>query len=177
METVLILLALAIGGLLFVASRKPDTFTVTRRATLAAPPEAVFAQVNDLVAWQAWSPWARKDPDAKATFGAITAGEGASFGWDGNNKIGKGMMTVVESRPGEKVGLRLEFEKPFKATHAATLTLTPVAGGTEVAWSMSGHANLMSKVMDVVMNMDRMVGGDFEQGLANLKVLVEKPVA
>lgn len=175
METVLVIVVLAMGGLLFAASRKPDTFTVARRATLAAAPEAVFAQVNDLVAWQVWSPWAKKDPNAKATFGAITTGQGASFGWDGNSKVGKGSMTIVESRASEKVGLRLDFEKPFKATNAATFTFTPVAGGTEVVWTMTGTANLMSKVMDVLMNMDRMVGRDFEAGLANLKALVEKP--
>lgn len=177
MQTVFFASALLVGGLLFVASRKPDTFRVSRRATLAAAPEAVFAQVNDLVAWQGWSPWAKKDPTARAVFGSRTAGEGASFGWDGNNKVGKGAMTIMESIPSRQVRFRLDFEKPFKATNEALFTFTPVAEGTEVVWTMTGTANLMSKVMDVLMNMDKMVGTDFEQGLANLKAIVEKPAA
>jgi uncharacterized protein YndB with AHSA1/START domain len=170
---VLLVLAGMLCGLLYFASRKPDEFKVERRLMMAAPPETVFAQINDLVLWQDWSPWAKKDPNAKAHFGAVTAGEGANFGWDGNNQVGKGQMTITQSVPAEKVVLRLEFEKPFKATNTAQFSLLPAAGGTEVVWSMHGPANLMSKVMDLVMNMDRMVGSDFEKGLASLKAICE----
>jgi len=174
MTTILMAIAGAIGALLFMASRKPDTFSVTRKASMAATPEAVFAQVNDLVAWQAWSPWAKKDPNAKAIFGTVTAGEGATFRWEGNNKVGIGTMTIVESQPFETIRFRLDFEKPFKATNAAEFRFQSDGNGiTVVVWTMTGHANLMSKVMDTLMNMDKMVGADFEQGLANLKAIVE----
>jgi uncharacterized protein YndB with AHSA1/START domain len=175
MGTFLLILALIVGGILFLASRKPDDFTVERRATIAAPPEAVFAQVNDLVAWQAWSPWAKKDSNAKATFGTITAGEGARFGWDGNNAVGKGTMTIIAAQPHEKVSFRLDFEKPFKGTNFADFTFTPSGNGTQVVWAMRGTSNFMSKVICVFMNMDKMVGGDFEAGLANMKAICETP--
>lgn len=172
----LLILAAAVALLLFLASRKPDHFTVERRTTIAAPPERVFAQVNDLVAWQAWSPWAKKDPNARATFGTITAGAGASFGWDGDRNVGKGEMTIIGAKPHEKVSFRLDFEKPFKGTNFADFTFAPIVGGTEVVWSMHGTSNFMSKVVCVFMNMDKMVGGDFEAGLAAMKFICEKPV-
>ena len=166
-------LVLALAVLLFLASRKPDTFRVERRAIFRAAPEMLFTQINDLVAWQAWSPWAKKDLNAKASFGAITAGDGAQFAWDGNNQVGKGSMTIVSSKPHEHVHFRLDFEKPFKASNIAEFTLSPKQGGTELVWAMHGSATLMSKVMDVLMNMDKMVGKDFEAGLNNLRVIVE----
>lgn len=163
----------AIAVLLFLASRKPDHFRVERRASFRASPEALFNQINDLVVWQSWSPWAKKDPNAKASFGAITAGEGAHFAWDGDRNVGKGSMTIIASKPHETVHFRLDFEKPFKGTNIAEFTLQPNADGTEVIWAMHGPANLMSKIMDVLMNMDCMVGKDFEAGLNNLKAIVE----
>jgi hypothetical protein len=170
---ILVIVFLVVDVALFMAWRKPDIFRVERRATIHAPAETVFAGINDLVAWQGWSPWAKKDPNAKATFGTITVGTGATFGWDGDRNVGKGQMTITDSRPVSGVTFRLDFEKPFKGTNIAEFTLTPVAGGTEVVWAMHGPANLMSKVMDLLLNMDRMVGRDFEAGLANLKAIAE----
>jgi uncharacterized protein YndB with AHSA1/START domain len=170
----LVLLILAAGGLIAFAARKPDTFRVARGMIIGAPPQAIFSHLDDLEAWQAWSPWAKKDPNAKTTFGAIRAGRGASFGWDGDRNIGKGMMSIVESEPPARIAYQLDFERPFKARNIATFTLRPVTGGTEVIWSMHGPAPLISKVMDTLMNMDRMIGRDFEAGLASLKAIVEK---
>lgn len=170
---ILLVLAVIVGGVVAVAASKPETFRIERRATFAAAPEAVFAQVNDLVAWQAWSPWAKKDPAAKATFGALTAGPGASFSWDGNREVGRGKMTIVEADAPSRVLFRLEFEAPFKATNSAEFTLRPVAGGTELVWAMFGAQPLPSRIMCLFFNMDAMVGKDFETGLSNLKSIVE----
>ena len=170
----LVVLAGAVLALVLVAARKPDTFRIERRVKLAAAPDAIFPYLDSLESWQLWSPWARKDPAMRTTYGPSRAGLGASMGWDGNNQVGKGNMGIIESRPHEAVAYRLEFEKPFRATNRASFTLSPVEGGTELVWAMEGPASLMSKIMDLLMNMDRMVGRDFEAGLANLKALVEK---
>lgn len=171
------LLVLILAGVLYVAARRPDTFRVTRKAVIAASPEAIFPHLDDFRAWAAWSPWEKKDPDMVRTFGAKTEGVGAFYGWEGNKQVGKGSMTVTESVSPERLALQLVFEKPMKANNAVEFVLVPVAGGTEVVWSMSGKANLMSKVMDMVIGMDKMVGPDFEAGLANLKAVSEKPGA
>lgn len=171
---ILLALGVAIAVVLFLASRQPDTFRIERKAVINTPMSTVFAQIDDLVAWQAWSPWAKKDPNAKATFGAITAGKGANFGWDGNRNVGKGQMTITESVPHERVVLRLDFVAPFKATNTAEFTLRSAGSGTEVTWAMFGHSNLMSKVMcGLFMDMDKMIGKDFETGLANMKAISE----
>jgi hypothetical protein len=165
---IFVVLLAIVGAILWLASRKPDEFTVSRKAVIPASPEAVFAEINDLARWQAWSPWAKKDPNATFRFSENTAGPGASLAWAGNGQVGTGRMTIAESRPGECVSYRLEFEKPFKARNMASFDLRPAPGGTEVVWSMRGPAPLLSRVMDLLMNMDRMIGRDFEQGLANL---------
>ncbi|HRE21390.1 MAG TPA: SRPBCC family protein [Rhabdaerophilum sp.] len=171
------LLVLVLAGVLYVAARRPDTFRVVRKAVIAAPAEAIFPHLNDFRAWAAWSPWERKDPAMQRTFGDRTEGAGAFYGWEGNKQVGKGSMTITESVSPVRLALQLDFEKPMKASNRVEFSLVPVAGGTEVVWSMSGKANLMSKVMDMVIGMDKMVGPDFEAGLANLKAVSEKPVA
>lgn len=170
----LLALAGAVLALVLLASRKPDTFRVERRIVLAAAPDAIFPYLDSLESWQLWSPWAHKDPAMRTTYGPSRAGLGASMGWEGNSKVGKGNMSIIESRPTDRVVYRLEFEKPFRATNRASFTLKPANGGTELVWAMEGPAPLMSKIMDLLMNMDRMVGRDFEAGLANLRGLVEK---
>lgn len=170
---VLLGLALAVGVILLIAARKPDTFRIERRATFAAPPDLVFNQINDLVAWQAWSPWAKKDPDAKAEFGAITAGPGATFRWDGDKNVGRGQMTILESEAPRRVLMRLDFEAPFKATNQAEFTIVPTGTGSELVWAMFGPQPLLSRVMCLFFDMDKMVGKDFEAGLANLRAIVE----
>lgn len=167
-------LASGIVLVLFFASRKPDSFRIERRAVFRAPPDRVFDQINDFVAWQGWSPWAEKDPDAKGTFGPATAGKDAWFAWDGDKNVGKGRMTIIESERPEHVAFRLDFEAPFKATNRADFTLTPKDGGTEVVWAMTGPSPLISKVMGLFLNIDRMVGGDFERGLEKMRGIVER---
>ncbi|MDZ4841829.1 MAG: SRPBCC family protein [Hyphomicrobium aestuarii] len=176
--TIAIVALLAVLLTLALASGKPDSFRVERRATIAAPMDTVFAQINDLVAWQSWSPWAKKDPQAKAEFTGSTSGLGAAFAWDGNKDVGKGQMTIIESEPPQRVRFRLDFEKPFKGTNEAVFALAPApSGGTEVTWTMTGEATLVTKTMDLLMNMDRMVGRDFEGGLAEMKRICERRAA
>jgi uncharacterized protein YndB with AHSA1/START domain len=169
------LLALAIIACLFlvVVCGQPDEFTSSRSTTLSAPPEAVFPHVNNLHAWEAWSPWAKLDPNAKNSFDGPEAGTGASMRWEGNRKVGVGRMTITESQPGSVIRFRLDFEKPMQATNTAEFTFLPEGGGTLVTWRMSGVNGLMGKLMGLFMNCEQMVGGQFEKGLANLKSVVE----
>ena len=159
-----------------VASR-PSEFRITRSAVAAADPATVFAQVNDVRRFQDWSPWAKRDPQATMTFEGPSAGEGAAFSWSGNSQVGQGAMTVTDSRPNERVQFRLDFVKPMKATNTAEFTFEPTAEGTRVTWSMYGQSRFMCKAIGMFMNMDKMVGGDFEKGLADLKRIVEAGAA
>jgi hypothetical protein len=171
------MLIAAVGALVIVpaaviAMRSSD-FRIVRTATIAAPARAVFAQVNDFHEWSAWSPWAKRDPGMKQTYEGAAAGTGAVYTWAGNREVGKGRMTLVESRPDELVRVRLEFLAPFAATSMAEFTLTPGGDGTAVTWSMTGRRNFVAKALDLVMNMDRMIGRDFESGLAGIKSRAE----
>jgi hypothetical protein len=171
-----ILLALAFIALLIfvVIAGRPDEFRVARTATIPASAATVFAQVNDLHAWEAWSPWAKLDPNAKSTFEGPASGTGAFMGWSGNKKIGEGRMTITECRADEWIRFKLEFVRPFKATNTAEFTFSPKGNQTVVNWSMSGKNNFGGKVFSLFMNCDDMIGKDFEKGLANLKSAVEK---
>lgn len=158
--------------LIFVATR-PSDFRITRSNSIAAPPDAVFPHVNDLHNWDAWSPWAKRDPAAKRTFEGAAAGPGAVFKWAGNKSIGEGTMTIVDSRSADFIKIRLEFLKPFKATNQAEFDFKPENGRTIVIWSMTGRYNFFSKAFGLFVNMDKMIGGDFEKGLASLKSVAE----
>lgn len=171
---ILVLLAIAVGGLLVIASKKPDIFRVERRASINAPAAVIFAEINTIRAWEAWSPWQKKDPAMRQVYSGPAAGVGAAQAWEGNGQVGKGMMMISESVPDQKVVFRLDFEKPFKANNIAEFTLQSEGNGTTVViWGMHGPAPLLSKVMDVLMNMDKMCGRDFDAGLANLKAICE----
>jgi len=159
--------------LIVVVAGQPDEFTVSRSATIAAPPEKVFPHVNDLHAWKAWSPWAKKDPDAKTEIAGPPTGLGATMKWEGNSKVGVGRMTITESRPGELIRLRLDFEKPMKATNTAEFVFGPAGGQTAVTWRMFGTNNLFGKLFGLFVNCDKMVGGDFVNGLAAMKSVAE----
>jgi hypothetical protein len=137
------------------------------------PAPTVFAQVNELRKWKAWSPWAKKDPNAKESYEGPAAGTGAIMSWAGNNEVGEGRMTIVESRPAELVRFKLEFFKPFAATNTAAFEFRPEGQGTRVTWTMNGRNNFIGKAMCLVFDMDKMVGGDFEQGLAGIRQIVE----
>jgi len=166
---ILIGIAVIIAVLVIVVALQPTEFRITRSATIPAPTPNVFAQVNDFHNWNAWSPWAKMDPMAKNSFAGAPSGEGAIFSWAGNKKVGEGRMTMMESRTNELIRIKLEFLKPFQATNLAEFSFQPVSGGTLVTWSMSGKNSFMAKAFVLVMNCDKMVGGEFEKGLANLK--------
>jgi len=173
-KIIAIVVGLLIAGVLLFAATRPDTFRVERRATITAPPEKIFALINDFRAWSAWSPWEKKDPAMKRTFSAVTAGKGATYAWDGNKDVGRGSMEIIESAPPSRLRLRLDFEAPFEAHNVVTFTLAPEGGATGVTWAMEGPVPYFAKIMHLFMNMDRMVGGDFESGLAAMKAAAEK---
>jgi len=156
----------------FVATR-PTDFRVTRSAIMTAPAAVVFAQVNDLRKWEAWNPWGKMDPTCKMTYNGLAAGVGAGYAWAGNGKVGEGRMTITESRPSELIQLKLEFLKPFKANNTAEFIFKTESNQTTVSWSMFGKKNFMFKAMGLFMDTDKMVGKDFEKGLADLKVVAE----
>jgi Polyketide cyclase / dehydrase and lipid transport len=173
---VLIAVAVLTAILLVVIATRPTEFTVKRSAAMPFPAEVIFQHVNDLHLWQAWSPWARLDPNAKNSYSGSPSGGGAVMAWAGNNKVGEGRMTITESRPAQLIRFRLEFFKPFKATNTAEFTFQPQAGQTLITWSMSGRNNFMGKAFGLIINCDKMVGGQFEQGLANLRAVAGEPV-
>ncbi len=156
-----------------VVAMQPAEFRVSRSATIAAPAPAVFAQVNDLRKWEAWSPWEKRDPQMKQTYDGPPAGVGAVTAWAGNHEVGEGRMTITESNPSERIKIKLEFFKPFAATNTAEFTFRPEGDRTLVTWSMSGRNNFLAKAAHLFMDIDKMVGGDFEQGLANMKAVAE----
>jgi hypothetical protein len=165
----LILVALAV----FIQTR-PDRFHIERSATINAPSATIFPHINDFHRWAAWSPFEKMDPQLRRSYAGPAAGIGAAYSWVGNNKVGEGSMKITECTPTRKVGIALEFVKPFKASNVATFTLTPeAAGATRVTWAMDGQNTFVSKAMGLFMNMDKMIGGEFEKGLASLKSIAE----
>jgi uncharacterized protein YndB with AHSA1/START domain len=171
------IVAVLVLGFLGVVAMQPNEFSISRSAALAAPVSEVFDQVNDLHKWQAWSPWAKLDPNAKNTFEGAPAGEGAVFRWSGNDEVGEGEMTITESRPGELVRFKLHFIKPMEDTCDTVFTFKPEGEKTTVTWTMSGKNNFMGKAFCLLMNMDKMIGDKFEEGLASMKAIVEAPDA
>ena len=162
----------AVGAMLILASMRQDTFHVERSKRIAAPPEWVFAQINDLQRMRHWNPYEQQDPELKGSFGSTTRGVGASYAFD-SDKVPTGRMTIVQSKPLRQVTLRLDFEKPFVSTVTTEYTLTPDRGGTKVTWSMEGPANFVHKLMETVFVLDPLIGRDLDQGLRNLKVASE----
>jgi uncharacterized protein YndB with AHSA1/START domain len=173
LKKILIGLAVIIVGLLVVVAVQPSQFQVTRTATISAPPPAVFEQVNDLHHWQAWSPWGKIDPTMKETFAGAPAGVGAIYTWSGNSQVGEGRMTITESRPSDLIRLKLEFIRPFAGLCAVEFTFKPEGDHTAVAWSMDGKNNFIAKAVGLFVNCDKMIGGQFEQGLAQMKTVAE----
>lgn len=161
--------------LIVVIALRPAHFRIERSAVVAAPPSAVFEQVNDFHNWPKWSPWEKLDPGMKKTFSGPPAGNGAAYAWTGNDKAGEGKMTITGSKPSEQVDIQLEFIKPFAATNQATFKLTPSGAGTNVQWVMEGNNGFVSKAFALFVDVDKMVGKDFEQGLANLNVAAKTP--
>ncbi len=173
-KTILIIILIAIVGVLGFALTKPDTFSVQRSASIKAPPDKIFAIVNDFRRWTEWSPWEKLDPTMKRTLGGAASGKGATYAWQGNSKAGEGRMEILESVPPSKVAIQLDFIKPFEGHNVTEFTMTPQGDTTTVNWTMTGPTPFISKLMQVFVNMDTMIGKDFESGLANLKALAEK---
>jgi hypothetical protein len=174
-KKILLGLAVVIAVFAVYVAMQPNTFLVARSATMAALPAAVFEQVNDFHKWEAWDPWAKLDPNAKSTFEGPASGKGAVLKWDGNDKVGKGSLTIVDSKPNELVRMRFEFERPKQDPANVEFVLKPNGDKTDVTWSMSGDHNFISKAVCLFMDMDKMVGEKYEEGLANLKKIVEAP--
>jgi uncharacterized protein YndB with AHSA1/START domain len=170
---ILIGLAVVIVVLVIVIATRPSKFHLERSIAIAAPPEVVFAQVNDFHAWTGWSPWEKMDPQLKRTYDGASSGAGAIYAWTGNAKVGGGRMTIQRSDRPSQIVIKLEFFKPWKATNTATFTFVPEAGGTKLTWAMDGTNNFMAKGFHMVMDFDKLVGADFERGLASIKSLAE----
>jgi uncharacterized protein YndB with AHSA1/START domain len=170
---VAIVLAVAIAIVLILAAIKPDTFSVQRATTVRAPAEKIFALINDFHRWGTWSPYEARDPAMKRSYSGPANGVGAVYGWDGNNNVGAGRMEILETSPPAKIVIKLDFFKPFEGHNTAEFTILPQGDATDVRWVMHGPAPFMSRLMQVFINIDRMIGKDFEIGLANLKRLTE----
>jgi uncharacterized protein YndB with AHSA1/START domain len=167
-------LVVVVVVLAIVVATRPSTFHVERSIVITASPESVFAQVNDFHSWAAWSPWEKLDPKMEKTFSGPSAGAGATYAWNSeNSKVGQGRMTIERSDLPSSVSVKLEFIKPFTATNTVTFTMIPVATQTRTTWAMDGHNGFLGKLFHLVMNMDKMVGGDFDRGLAALKSVAE----
>ncbi len=173
-KIIAIIAVLLIAGVLVFAATKPDVFQVQRTTSIKASPGKVYALINDFKQWDAWSPWERKDPAMKRSFGATTSGKGATYAWEGNKDVGKGRMEITDAVTPSQIRLKLDFETPFEAHNIVTFTLEPRDGGTQITWLMEGPVPYFAKIIHVFINMDRMVGSDFEAGLASLKALAEK---
>lgn len=172
--SVLGVIALVVVIVLVVASRQPDTFHVERFSSIEAPPERVFALIEDFHKWTSWSPWEHLDPNLKRTYGGPDKGKGATYAWQGNAQAGEGRMEIIEATPASRVLIKIDFEKPFEAHNQVNFAISRESGGARVVWSMTGPQAFMMKVMCLFMNMDKMVGKDFEKGLVSLKQAAEQ---
>ncbi|MDB6025475.1 MAG: polyketide cyclase [Verrucomicrobiales bacterium] len=173
---IVIAVVVLIAVFLVIVAMRPADFRVTRNATISAPPAAIFAHVNDLHNWENWSPWAKLDPAVKNSFEGPASGTGSIFSWSGNNQVGEGRMTIIESRPYELVKIKLDFFKPFAASNTAEFTFKPEGNQTLVTWSMYGKNGFMSKAVGLFMNCEKMLGGFFEKGLAQLASVSEASI-
>ena len=174
-------IGIALGALvvvfLIVVATRPATFEVKRSLLINAPADVVYAQISDFHAWGGWSPWDHLDPNMKRTYGDVASGVGASYHWVGNKDVGEGNMKITEAKPGEHVGIDLDFITPFEAHNRTDIDLVKTGEGTMVIWLMSGKNNFGAKAASLFMNMDKMVGGDFEKGLAAMKTISEGEAA
>jgi hypothetical protein len=169
-----VVLGLAIVVILILAATKPNTFSVQRAALVKAPAEKIFPLINDFHQWGSWSPYEHKDPAMKRSYSGTTSGKGAVYAWDGNKNVGSGRMEILDASVPAKIVIKLDFFTPFEGHNTAEFTMLPQGDATSLTWLMHGPAPFMAKIMHVFMNIDRMVGKDFEIGLANLKRLTEQ---
>ena len=169
-----VVLAVAIAIVLILAATRPDTFSIQRAAVIRAPPQKIFAVISDFHQWGSWSPWENRDPAMQRSFSGAASGKGAVYAWDGNKNVGSGRMEILDVSVPSKIVIKLDFLKPFEAHNTAEFTMLPQGDATHLTWLMHGPAVFVSKVMQVFINLDHMIGKDFEIGLANLKRLTEK---
>jgi hypothetical protein len=167
-------IVVGVAGVLAFAATKPDTFRVSRAASIKAPPEKIFPLLNDLHNFALWSPYEKKDPAMKRTLSGAPSGKGAVYEWDGDKNVGSGRLAIADSSPPSKVTLDLDMLTPMRAHNIVEFTLEPKGDSTTVTWAMNGHVPYIAKIVHVFLNVDRMVGQDFETGLGNLKAIAEK---
>jgi len=173
-KTVLIVVVVLIAAILVYAATMPDDFRVQRTTSIKASPEKIFALINDLHRWDSWSPWEKMDPAMQRTFSGATAGKGAVYAWQGNSKVGEGRMEIADASPPSRVMIKLDFIKPIEGHNTAEFTLDPKGDSTNVTWSMYGPSAYIAKVIGVFASMDKMIGKEFETGLANMKAVAER---
>jgi uncharacterized protein YndB with AHSA1/START domain len=169
-----VILAIAIAAVLILAAAKPDTLRVQRAVRIKAPPEEIFPLISDFHLWRSWSPYEQKDPAMKRTYDGAERGNGAVYAWEGDKNVGSGRMEILEASAPQKVVIKLDFFTPFEGHNTAEFTMLPQGDGTHVTWVMHGPARFVTKLIQVFMNLDNMIGKDFEAGLANLKTITEK---
>jgi uncharacterized protein YndB with AHSA1/START domain len=177
LKKIALVLVLAIAALVVAIATRPSDFRIERRQAMAAPPEVVFPYLNDFRKWQAWSPWEKLDPAQQRTFGGPASGVGAQYAWQGNDQVGSGRMTIIESEPSRRVDIDLEFLQPMQAKNRATFELQPTGEGVHVRWTMTGHNNFVAKAFHMFVDVDELAGKDFELGLHQLKTLAEADAA
>jgi len=174
LKTIAIIVVLLIVGVLLFATTRPDTFRVQRAASIKAPPEKIFPLINDLQRFGAWNPFAKKDPGIKESYSGPASGKGAVCTFDGNKDVGKGSLEITDSASPNKVSMRLHMIEPFEADNNIEFTLEPRGELTNVTWAMEGKSPYLAKIIQLFFNMDRMIGRDFEAGLAGLKAVAER---
>ena len=174
LATILMILVVIIAAVLVLAATRPNDFVVSRSASIEAPAEAIFPLIDDFKHWPSWSPFEKLDPNMKRTLSGAGNGKGAAYAWEGNGKAGKGRMEITNAVPSSLVSLKLDFEKPFRANNTVDFTLAPAGEGTTVTWAMRGARPFIAKLMGLFIDFDRLIGKDFEEGLANLKRIAER---
>ncbi len=173
-KSVLVVIVLVVAGFLIYAATRPDTFRVQRTASIKAPPEKIYPLITDLNAWRGWSPYEKKDPAMQRKVSGAATGKGAQYEWSGDRNVGKGRMEIVDVQPASKVVIKLDFIEPFEAHNTAQFDLAGKGETTDVTWAIYGPCPFLSKVMGIFFDMDRMIGKDFEEGLASLKAVAER---
>jgi len=169
-----VILAIAIAAVLVLAATKPDTLRVQRSVGIKASPEDIFPLICDFHQWRNWSPYEQKDPAMKRTYSGAERGQGAVYAWDGDKNVGSGRMEILDASVPQRIAIKLDFFKPFEGHNTAEFTMLPQGDGTHVTWLMHGPARFLTRLIQVFMNLDNMIGKDFEVGLANLKTITEK---
>jgi carbon monoxide dehydrogenase subunit G len=173
-EIVVIAVVVLIAAVLILAATRPDKLSVQRSTSISATPDKIFPFINDFNRWRLWSPYEKKDPAMKRALSGAASGKGAVYEWDGNSQVGKGRIEITDMSAPSRLTIKLDMIKPMEGHNIVDFTLEPRGGGTQLTWAMRGSCAYMAKVIGLFLSMDKMIGKDFEVGLANLKALAEK---